>query len=558
MLDKTSSGTTERSPLLGNPLEQAARATPESDGSAQNGSANDVESDQQTEDTEDTEVVQGRRKVKSFLPILGVGIFLAFLDQSIVAAINGEIGSDLHALRNVSWIATAYFLTMTASQPLYGKLSDVFGRKACLLFAYVMFGVGSLGCGLTRSMGGLIAARAVQGIGGGGMLIIVTVLLSDFIPLRERGTYQGYLNLIGAIGSTSGGPVGGLFVQSIGWKWAFLIQVLLCLIATVAVGLLLHLPKRQSETPWRKQLPRIDILGALLLILTIFGLLFGLDRGSNVSWHSPLTIGSLCAAVPLTIAFLTVETRFAVEPFTPGHVIFDKALFACYTQSFFGYAAFTALIFHLPLFFQVILQMTPAQAGASLIPAAISAVVGTLLGGIILKKTGKFYWLAVLATTAATLGSIPIAVAPSLQSGGALASIYIGSIISFVPQGVTVTASLIAIISNVSAADQAVATACSFLFRSLGAAVGVSLVGNLIQNVLRMRLRASLEPQEADRIIAGIAQSFEFIARLPPALRATVRDCYSAGIQAGFAMCVALLAVSTLSVFWWREKRLSG
>ena len=164
MPDKTSSGTTERSPLLGNPPEQAARAAPESDGSAQNGSANDVESNQQTEDTEDPEVAQGRKKVKSFLPILGVGIFLAFLDQSVVAAINGEIGSDLHALRNVSWIATAYFLTMTASQPLYGKLSDVFGRKACLLFAYVMFGVGSLGCGLTRSMGGLIAARVGRNV----------------------------------------------------------------------------------------------------------------------------------------------------------------------------------------------------------------------------------------------------------------------------------------------------------------------------------------------------------------------------------------------------------
>lgn len=217
-----------------------------------------------------------------------------------------------------------------------------------------------------------------------------------------------------------------------------------CLIAIASVSFLFHLPQRQSETPWRKQLPRIDILGALLLILTIFGLLFGLDRGSNISWRSPLTIASLCAAVPLSIAFLAVETRFAVEPFTPGHIIFDKALFACYTQNFFGYAAFTALVFYLPLFFQVILEMTPAQAGASLIPAAVSAVVGTLLGGIILKRTGKFYWLAVLATTAATLGSIPIAVAPSLNSG-ALASIYVGSVISFVAQGVTVTSSLIAI-----------------------------------------------------------------------------------------------------------------
>lgn len=227
-------------------------------------------------------------------------------------------------------------------------------------------------------------------------------------------------------------------------KRAFLIQVFLCLIAIVSVGLLLHLPKRQSETPWRKQLPRIDILGALLLILTIFGILFGLDRGSNVSWRSPLTIGSLCATVPLSIAFLGVETRFAVEPFTPGHIIFDKALIACYVHNFFLYAAFTALIFYLPLFFQVILEMTPAQAGASLIPAAVSGVVGTLLGGIILKRTGKFYWLAVFAATAATLGSVLFPVAPSLDVGS-LASIYIGSIISFVPQGVTVTASLIAI-----------------------------------------------------------------------------------------------------------------
>lgn len=157
MPDTPSSTATERSPLLGS-------SPTESHGSDQNGSVNDVESTQQTEDAEDPEIVQGRNKVKSFMPILSLGIFLAFLDQSIVAAINGEIGSDLHALRNVSWVATAYFLTMTASQPLYGKLSDVFGRKPCLLFAYTMFGIGSLGCGLTRSMQGLIAARVGQRI----------------------------------------------------------------------------------------------------------------------------------------------------------------------------------------------------------------------------------------------------------------------------------------------------------------------------------------------------------------------------------------------------------
>lgn len=149
MSDTPSPGVTERSPLLG--------SHPESHGS--NASANDVESNQQAEENEDPELVQRRTDIKALLPVLALGIFLAFLDQSIVAAINGEIGSDLHALRNVSWIATAYFLTMTASQPLYGKLSDIFGRKPCLLFAYTMFGLGSLGCGITSSMGGLIAGR---------------------------------------------------------------------------------------------------------------------------------------------------------------------------------------------------------------------------------------------------------------------------------------------------------------------------------------------------------------------------------------------------------------
>ncbi|KAL8770168.1 MAG: hypothetical protein Q9209_004010 [Squamulea sp. 1 TL-2023] len=544
--------TTEQSPLLGKPSSHNG----DTFNTNPNPAPRDTESTEQTPESESPEILQARKNVKQMLPVLGVGIFLAFLDQSIVAAINGDIGSDLNALRSVSWIATAYFLTMTCSQPLYGKLSDVFGRKPCLLFAFIMFGIGSLGCGLTRTMAGLIVSRAMQGVGGGGMLIVVTVLLSDLISLRDRGTYQGYLNLIGAIGSTSGGPIGGLFVQTIGWRWAFLVQVLLCLAAILAVSFFLHPPPRKTDLPWREQLMRIDFLGALLLILTVFGILFGLDRGSNVSWRSPLTITSLSATVPLLLAFLWVETRFASEPFTPGHVIFDKALCACYVQNFFGYAGFTAFIFYIPFFFQVVLDMTPAQAGAGLIPAAVSAVVGTLLGGIILKRIGKFYWLALIASIVGTVAAVPIALAPSLHRGSNIA-IYIASVATFVPQGMTVTASLIAIISNVSAADQAVATACSFLFRSLGAAVGVSMAGLVIQQILGMKLRASLGPDQAEEILKKVSRSLSFIRNLPPDIRTVVQTCYSDGIKSGFIMCVVLLGIATLSIVWWREKKMS-
>ncbi|KAL8688127.1 MAG: hypothetical protein Q9218_005881 [Villophora microphyllina] len=548
----TTQDASERSPLLGK------------QNSEPNGNTVDIHSDvsdnnestPQTPQPDSHEVLQSRKNIKRLLPILSTGIFLAFFDQSIIAAINGDIGSDLHALRSVSWIATAYFLTMTCSQPLYGKLSDVFGRKACLVFAYAVFALGSLVCGVTPSMAGLIAGRAIQGVGGGGMLIVVTVLLSDYIPLRERGTYQGYLNLIGAIGSTSGGPIGGFLVQSIGWRWAFLIQVVLCLIALLCIFVFLHLPKQKSEIGLREQLKRIDFLGASLLILIVFGVLFGLDRGTSISWHSPIALIPLTLTIALLLAFLWTETRFASEPFTPGHVIFDKGLFACYLQNFFGYAGFTALIFYLPLFFQVVLQMTPAQAGAGLIPAAISAVVGTLLGGVILKRIGRFYWLALISSSVGAVAAVPIAFAPSLKQGSNIV-IYMASVASFVPQGIVITASLIAIISNVSPADQAVATACAFLFRSLGAAVGVSLVGLVIQQVLGMRLRESLDTVDADRIIDRIATSLDFIKELRPEVQATVRECYSEGIQSGFIMCVGLLAVAALSVVWWREKKMA-
>ncbi|KAL8990811.1 MAG: hypothetical protein Q9169_008030, partial [Polycauliona sp. 2 TL-2023] len=247
---------------------------------------------------------------------------------------------------------------------------------------------------------------------------------------------------------------------------------------------------------------------------------------------------------------------FASEPFTPGHIIFDKALCACYVQSFFVYAGFTSLLFYIPFFFQVALEMTPAQAGAGLIPAAVSGVFGTLLGGIILKRLGRFYWLAVIASVLGTVAAVPIAIAPSLQHGSAIA-IYVASVVTFVPLGITITASLIAIISNVSAADQAVATASSFLFRSLGAAVGVSLVGLVIQQVLGIKLRARLDPEQANQVLENVSRSLNYIKELPLDLRNIVEGCYRDGVQSGFFMCVALLTVAALSTVWWKEKKMS-
>ncbi len=183
-----------------------------------------------------------KKRMKYILPAVAIGIFLSAADQTIIVSSYGKIGTDLNALNNTSWIATAYFLTLTSFQPLYGKLSDIFTRKSCLLFAYVVFGLGCLFCGLAQNMNQLVAARAFAGIGGGGMTTVVSILLSDAVPLRERGKWQGYVNIIYATGAGMGAPMGGILADYVGWRWAFMFQAPLCLLAFLAVFFVLNLP----------------------------------------------------------------------------------------------------------------------------------------------------------------------------------------------------------------------------------------------------------------------------------------------------------------------------
>lgn len=276
-----------------------------------------------------------RKRMKYILPALAVGIFLAAADQTIIVSSYGKIGSEFEALNLASWIATSYFLTLTSFQPLYGKLSDIFGRKACLLFAYFVFGVGCIFCGLAQNMLQLIGARAFAGIGGGGMTTVVSILLSDVVPLRERGKWQGYLNIVFATGASTGAPLGGVLADYVGWRWAFLAQGPLCLVAFLATYLALQLPQK-DDTHWREKLRRVDFLGAAILICAVFLLLLAMDRGSNVSWKSLLTIISISVSLPLFLVFMLVEMKVAREPFAPGHIIFSRSMVACYLCNFFS------------------------------------------------------------------------------------------------------------------------------------------------------------------------------------------------------------------------------
>lgn len=501
-----------------------------------------------------------QKQMKIILPALAIGIFLSAADQTIIVSSYGQIGSELKALSQTSWIATAYFLTLTSFQPLYGKLSDIFGRKSCLLFGYVVFGVGCLFCGLAQDMPQLIAARAFAGVGGGGMTTVVSILLSDVVPLRERGKWQGYVNIIYAAGASSGAPLGGILADSIGWRWAFLVQAPLCLAAFIAVTFALHLPKR-DEVDWRKKLRRIDFLGAAILIAAVFTLLLALDRGSNVSWSAPITITSLSISLPLFTLFVLVEMKVAKEPFAPGHIIFHRTMFACYLCNFFAFSGWLAAMFYTPLYFQAVDNVSATGAGVRLIPGIICGVSGSLFGGFYMQRTGRFYWLTVVAYTCLTLGMTVIFLCSGVLVDSTV-GIILGMCINGFSNGIGVTSTLIGLIANASREDQAVATACSYLFRSLGSVFGVSISATVANQALRKSLASELPAlglpeKQAVEIADRVRQSLAYLRELEPEVRAVVADCYARSTTAAFGLQIGLVAGAAVSAWFIREKALS-
>ncbi|KJA21585.1 hypothetical protein HYPSUDRAFT_67708 [Hypholoma sublateritium FD-334 SS-4] len=490
-----------------------------------------------------------------FVIPMAVGIFLTAMDQTIIVSSYASIGSELNQLQNTSWIATSYLLTITSFQPLYGKLSDIFGRKSCLLFAYCIFATGCLLCGLSRNMTELVASRAFAGIGGGGMQTIVSIIMSDVVPLRQRGTWQGVLNIVFATGNTVGASLGGYLADTIGWRWSFLIQVPITLIAILAVSLSLHLPKVESGD-FVAKLKRVDFGGAISLVLTVFFLLFALDRGGNVSWSDHYTTGSLVAFGICFMAFAFIEMELASEPFAPRRIIINRSLIASYLVNFFGIASAFTMLFHLSLYFQAVQGQSASRASMWLIISVIGGLSGSLGGGLIMQATGKFYVLTVLGYVALFVGSVIV----TLTSGIVVASsigIAIGIVISSVGNGSGITTSLISLIANAGQADQAIATAVSYLFRSLGSVVGLSVGSTLVQGTLRSALQRRLSGEDVDEIIKRVRESLKYIDELNSTTQAAVRSSYAEAIHVTFCFSVAMAACGLLASIFIKEKSLA-
>ena len=343
---------------------------------------------------------------------LMTGMLLAALDQTIVSTALPTIVGDLGRLQHLCWVVTAYLLASTASTPPYGKISDLYGRKPVFRFAIIVFLIGSAMAGVSTQMWELIGARAIQGLGAGGLMALAFAIIGDVIPPRERGRYQGYFGAVFAVSSVAGPLLGGFFVEHLSWHWIYFINIPLGLVALVVTDRALHGLRHVRREH------SIDYLGAVLLVTGVSSLLLGLVRGREAGWTSPEIISWLGVGLVLSATFVWWEAR-AIEPILPLR-LFRNRIFSVSSAIGFsiGFAMFGAIVF-LPVYLQIVRGVSPTQSGLELLPLMVGLLVASIVSGRRITTTGRYkrFPIAGTAITAAGLALLSTLGADTASSG---------------------------------------------------------------------------------------------------------------------------------------------
>lgn len=472
-----------------------------------------------------------------------------------MATLTAPISSSFDSLSLLSWLATGYLIANAACQPLSGKLTDIFSRRTGLIFSNVFFGIGTLICGLAPNAQTIIAGRVIAGIGGGGLVSIATFVTSDLVPLRKRGLWQGYGNIVYGLGMGSGGVVGGALADRFSWRWAFLFQVPFIALSGVLVVFLLDIPVNPSRKP---ALGRIDFLGSGLLMTSLVLLLLGLNTGGNqLRWSHPLIIASLVLSVATLAAFLYLESRpeWIPEPIIPVALVIRTrtVLFACLTNWFSTMAAFLAL-YYVPLYLEIRGESS-TSAGLRLVPFAVATSFGSLFSGYLMRATGRYYWQSVATMALFVLGAALISsftlTSPTWQT-------YVFPTPLGMAYGSMLTVTLVAMISAVDHEHQAVITAASYAFRSTGSTIGITIAGAVFQNILTKELREAYGGVPgSEEVIKHIRDSLETIKRLPPGWdRDVVLDIYMDALRGAFVAGLGLAILALVAVLAMKEHHL--
>jgi EmrB/QacA subfamily drug resistance transporter len=497
---------------------------------------------------EATTPLDRRQLVLAFSGLL-LGMFLAALDQTIMATALPTIAGELGGLSELPWIVTVYVLGAAASTPIWGKASDLHGRKNLVRAAIALFMLGSALSGVAQSIGELIAFRALQGVGAGGVMTLAMAAVADLVSPRERGRFQGYIQVVFVLASLVGPLLGGVFVDHLSWRWVFYVNVPIAALALAVLSA--YLPAGAERRPGR-----VDFLGSALLAAAVSSLLLvTVWGGDRYAWDSPQIVGLAIGGAILLAAFVWQERR-APEPVLPLRLFHDRVFVVVSAALFITTLSLFAAIVFLPLFLQLVTGARATQSGLLMLPLLAASALSTIASGRIMTRTGRYKVFPVLGLGLMSLGMLLLSTlgATSTRVTAALFMVVFGLGFGLVTQILTV-----AIQNAVDRREIGTATAAANLFRALGGSLGVAVYGAVFAAGLRHwlpldlpgRLPAGIDPH-------GIQASPGHIHALAPAVQHGVADAVAHSLHAVFLVATPIAFVGFLLVLLLPEIPLRG
>ncbi len=520
------------------------------------------------------------RQVLVILSGLLLGMLLAALDLTIVSTSIRTIADDLHGLSVQAWVTTAYLITSTIATPLYGKLSDQYGRRPFFLFAITTFVTGSLLCSLATNMYMLAGFRAFQGIGAGGLFSLALAIIGDIVPPRERAKYQGYFLAVFGTSSVLGPVVGGALAGAhsilgiTGWRWVFLINVPIGIIALIVVARVLHIPHTRREH-------RVDFPGALALIVCLVPLLIIAEQGQSWGWTSPRAWICYVVGVIGFAAFLVFERRYKDDALLPLRLFNGKTFTIGSTLNFIiGIGMFGSLS-ALPLYMQIVRGHTPTQSGLLLLPMTAGLMSGSIISGQTISRTGRYKIFPIAGAVFYTGGMI-LMTTLHVSTSIYLVSLY--SLLFGLGLGFNMQTLVLAMQNSVPAQDMGVATSSATFFRQMGGTLGAAvflsvLFGSVLGNIKTAFAAAAKTPsfQAAlhdpavvsnpnntpvlSLLKGGSGSGFSindssFIGKLDPRLAAPILKGFAQSMDRVFLIGAVVLAVAFVISFFLPEEKL--
>ncbi|OAQ31158.1 MFS general substrate transporter [Linnemannia elongata AG-77] len=470
---------------------------------------------------------------------LMLGLFLSSLDQTIVAVCTTKIANDFDSLDEIPWVGTTYLLTSTTVQPLYGRFSDIFGRKTTYLFAIFVFLIGSALCGASQNMTMLIISRGLSGIGAGGILSTAMIIVAGLVSLRDRGKYQGLFGGIFAVSSVIGPLLGGVFSDHATWRWAFFINLPIGAITLAVIVKLLHLPHAKGS--FKEKVKRIDALGAITLIIGLTLVLLALNwGGSTHPWNSGLIIGLFCGGFAVLFVFCMIEWKQAAEPIIPFRLFKNRTNVAVFASSFFLGTGFFGIMFFMPLYFQIVRQESATTAGLEMLPLVAGMMFSSISSGNMISRWGQyrpFIWAGfILATTG--IGLLTLLQVDSNRGSQIGFMLIIG-----LGLGLCVQTVMVAIQSAVHMKDIAVATANTAFFRTVGSVMGVAIIGTVFNNGVHKHLGPiiAIHPE-----VAAVIQNSYLAPSFGPVVERQILEAYMEALRSAFTVSIPLMGVGFL------------